>query len=851
MLKKSKRFLTAVISVITALAMSMTAFAAITYGDVDNSGDINVTDARLVLRFAVKLETPANDDIAKAADVDGDGDIDVSDARLVLRVAVKLDTSFPAHDHVYGDFVTVKEPTCTEKGLKEKSCTICGGETIQEEIKALGHTVVTDKAVAATCTKTGLTEGSHCSVCNTVIKKQETVNALGHTVVTDKAVAATCTKTGLTEGSHCSVCKTVIKKQETVAALNHKWNNGEITTAATCTKEGVKTYTCTLCKATKNESIAKTAHSYDSGKITTAATCTKEGIKTYTCTVCKAKKTESVPALGHNIVKHTAKAPTCTEKGWNAYETCSHCNYTTYVEKAALGHTYGNYVKGANNTHTRTCSVCGNKETKNCTFTSVVTKPTCTEKGYTTYTCSVCGNSYKDNETKATGHKYTAVVTAPTCTEKGYTTHTCSVCGDSYKDTETNALGHDFSTEWTTDTEATCTTAGSKSHHCSRCSEKSDVTTIDALGHDFSTEWTVDVAKTCTTAGSKSHHCTRCDAKADVTVIEAGHDYSVDNSIFPKTQEEAGEGNLYINESPVCRLCGWVPKTATNVEVFNNMVNIIKNNFNYRSSHNIKRIIKESETTNGSNIEFDAMQALVEDQIKSDFGTETTYRYTDKISKIASATSLPYLQYTVSNLQKDDISGFTLRVQDGLKASDVLTEFPDTITVGSNTKDLTSDKNKSWSGKVIKIGVTIKNQVFTVNGSSDKKHELWDLYRNDNAYECAMSKITTEINPIRDAQAYNMDEKGNVVRDNYTISENEESMEMSMTLKSVKASGTVTYYFNADTFEPLMAQYNLSETLIQNIKMSFDGVVKVKGSMTATVTNNINQVYFFNENSTD
>ena len=655
MLKKSKRFLTAVISVITALAMCLTAFAAITYGDVDKSGNVNVTDARLVLRFAVKLEEPENDDIAKLADVDGNGDIDVSDARLVLRVAVMLDDPFPVfendvHEHTYGEFMIVKEANCTEKGLKQKTCTVCGN-TVEEETEALGHDFSTE------------------------------------------------------------------------------WT---IDTAATCTADGVKSHHCTRCDA-------------------------KSDITT-------------VSPIDHN--------------------------YTTYSSNN-------------NKTHTRRCEMCGKTETENCTFTSQKIKADCTNGGYTLFTCSVCGYSYKEEET--------------------------------------NALGHEFSSEWTIDTEATCTTAGSKSHHCSRCSEKSDVTTIEALGHDFSTEWTIDVAKTCTTAGSKSHHCTRCDAKTDVTEIEAGHDYSVDNSIFPKTQEEAGEGNLYIAESPVCRLCGKVSKTANkNVEVFNNMVNIIKNNFNYRSSHNIKRIIKETETTDGSNINFGAWQAVVEDQIKSDFGTETTYRYTEKISKIASATSLPYLQYTVSNLQKDDLSGFNIRVLDGLNASDVLKDYPDTITVGSNTKDITADKNKSWSGKVIKIEVKIKPQVFTVNGSTNK-NELWKFYQNDNAYECAMSRITTDINPIRDAQAYNMDEKGNIVRDNYTISESEESMEMSMTLKSVTASGTVTYYFDADTFEPLMAQYNLSETLIQNIKMSI--VEVVNGSMTATVTNNINQVYFFNANA--
>ena len=86
---------------------------------------------------------------------------------------------------------------------------------------ANGHTEEIDFAVDPTCEETGLTEGKHCSVCNTVLVAQIEIDALGHTEVIDAAVAPTCTKTGLTEGKHCSVCNTVLIAQSTVAATGH------------------------------------------------------------------------------------------------------------------------------------------------------------------------------------------------------------------------------------------------------------------------------------------------------------------------------------------------------------------------------------------------------------------------------------------------------------------------------------------------------------------------------------------------------------------------------------------------------------------------------------------------------
>ena len=94
----------------------------------------------------------------------------------------------------------------------------------------------------------------------------------------------------------------------------HTWDEGKVTTEPTCTKAGVKTYTCTVCKETKTEAIAALGHKWDDGKVTTEPTCTEAGVKTYTCTVCKETKTEAVAALGHVDADKDNKCDRCGEK---------------------------------------------------------------------------------------------------------------------------------------------------------------------------------------------------------------------------------------------------------------------------------------------------------------------------------------------------------------------------------------------------------------------------------------------------------------------------------------------------------------------------------------------------------
>jgi len=428
----------------------------------------------------------------------------VCDAVIVAQQVIN------ALGHDYDSVVT--EPTCTEKGYTTYTCKVCTHSYVDNYIDAKGHTVITDNAISPTCTETGLTEGRHCSICDTVLVEQEVVKELGHTVVTDDTVEATCTETGLTEGSHCSVCDTVLVAQVEVPKKEHSYGNWVTIVDATCEENGKEEKNCANCVAKEERTINKLGHNYaEEWTVDLAPTCTEEGSKSHHCTRCDSRDSVTeIEANGHTYGEWTTTSEASCEAVGSKERTCSVCTNVETEEITALGHEYN----------------------------SVITNPTCTEGGFTTHTCTRCSNNYIDEETEALGHNYETVTTNSSCTEVGYTTYKCTKCQHEYVDDNTDSLGHDYIVKERI--EATCINSGNIVYECSRCNDSYNET-IQAKGHIEVIDETVSA--TCTEKGlTAGKHCSVCEEVlvAQEEVVALGHNFGAWVIDKEATYEEDG-----------------------------------------------------------------------------------------------------------------------------------------------------------------------------------------------------------------------------------------------------------------------------------------------------------------------
>ena len=313
------------------------------------------------------------------------------------------------HHWDQGEIIT--EATCTEEGEKKFTCSICGDEKT-EKVSATGH--------------------QHTEIRN---KKE-----------------ATCKETGYSGDTWCKDCgKKILSGQTIVKTENHSWDAGKVTTKATCTEEGEKTFTCSICGDEKTEKVSATGHqhteirnkkeatckeegysgdtwckdcgkkilsgqaivktedhSWNQGEITKEPTCKEEGEKTFTCSICGNTKTEKVSTTDHQHMEiRNQKNPTCKEAGYSGDTYCADCGVKISSGKTIAKTKNHNWDGGV-----------------------ITTEPTCTERGEKTFTCTICGNT-NTKKVNATGHSYGAykVVKEPTNKRKGLKSKTCSVCG--------------------------------------------------------------------------------------------------------------------------------------------------------------------------------------------------------------------------------------------------------------------------------------------------------------------------------------------------------------------------------------------------------------------------------------
>ena len=320
--------------------------------------------------------------------------------------------------------------------------------------------------------------------------------------------------TGGTETPTCTTGKTCEKCGAEYGILGHKWKTpanaslGNGTHRIICLRCGLNgtasctggTATCTtkaVCEACGGKYGKRDLDNHDLvHHDAQAPTCTKPGWDAFdTCPRCYYTTFRAIPALKHDLKQHAAKAPTCTGIGWDAYETCSRCDHTTYAEQPALNHALVQHAAKA---------------------------PTCTGIGWDAYeTCSRCDHTTYVEQPALNHDLVRHVAQAPTCTEKGWAYDTCSRSGCNYTTRkELPALKHDLVYYKAKD--PTCTEPGCDAYEtCSRC----DYTTYverPALKHDLRQR--VIKAPTCTQMGWAYETCSRCDYFATPLLPALNHD---------------------------------------------------------------------------------------------------------------------------------------------------------------------------------------------------------------------------------------------------------------------------------------------------------------------------------------
>lgn len=448
-----------------------------------------------------------------------------------------------------GDWVTVREATCQEDGLRQCKCVRHDdGKTCNyvysEPIPMLQHTPETIARTEPTCETDGNEAGEKCAVCGEILKDPKPIPALGHNGKDENGneVWVVESEPGCgTDGVRRLYCVRVLNgevchhliKEETIPGIEAFYVE-KFRQEPTCAECGWVEYVCENCAGTEDEHgyteiLDKTEHTwgewktieepyciYDGEQMREClvcheqefaildapytehdlqtqilpSTCVSDGIRRTVCTRCDYVENESgVAPLGHDVHRNAelSRPATCTEPGLDYFE-CQRdgCEYFYTVELDALGH--------------------------DCVAGETV-PPTCVEPGFTRYVCQRdgCDYEYQDDNEQPLGHDLGAWYTqnAPLCLENGQDRRDCNRC-DYFELRYPQPLGHVSENFYTVDREPTCTEPGVRSHHCARCDTPLDSADIPALGHEWS-DWFTVRAATYTEPGLERRECIRRD----------------------------------------------------------------------------------------------------------------------------------------------------------------------------------------------------------------------------------------------------------------------------------------------------------------------------------------------------
>ncbi len=445
-------------------------------------------------------------------------------------------TTIPKTDHHFDNGVITKQATTTETGLKTYTCQDCKttkseiisviknndtvdseapvidvgsikfskdsatvGDTVKISVKITDNVGINESVIILENYETGKKIHLQKGIYNENTKKYEYSLDInddipnGHWYISSIQARDKADNLGIETFQQNEYSFIVMRNNVDV----HKWNDGKILQQATCTKQGLKEYTCLTCNKIKTETIKALGHDYSNNwTIDKTATCTQEGSKSHHCTRCNDKKDVTViPKLNHNWDSgvETTKA-TCTQSGVKTY-TCKNCATTKTETIKALGHDYSNDW-------------------------TIDKAATCTQEGSKSHHCTRCDDKKDVTVIPKTGHNWNSGVetTKATCTQSGVKTYTCKDCKTT-KTEKIKALGHNYSSDWIIDKAATCTQEGSKSHHCTRCSAKKDVTVIPKTSHNWS-NWSIVEQATTKNEGKERRTCRACNAKEERSIAK-------------------------------------------------------------------------------------------------------------------------------------------------------------------------------------------------------------------------------------------------------------------------------------------------------------------------------------------